>query len=145
MTDHDSDARAGTGRGGFAGTARERAIGAYESALDGVSGAGRRAATGLGEAPFIALAGGLAAGALIAALLPRTSSEARLVRPTARRVKTSARAAYDAARDTGSQRLEELGLSREKGEETIRSLFRSVTDAAKASAEAALDAARDKR
>lgn len=123
---------------------RQRAIEAYESARDSVSGAGRRAASSLGEAPLIALAGGIAAGALIAALLPRTASETRLVRPTARRVKNTARAAYRAAKDTGGERLEELGISRDKGEETIRSLFRGVTDAAKASAEAALDAARTK-
>jgi hypothetical protein len=127
-----------------AGSARQRAINAYESARDSVSGAGRRAVGGLGEAPLIALAGGLAAGALIAALLPRTDSEARLVRPTARRVKDTARAAYRAAKDTGGERLQEAGISREKGEDTIRSLFRGVTDAAKASAEAALDAARNK-
>ena len=119
-------------------SARQRAIEAYENA-------GRRAKDSLGEAPFIALAGGIAAGALIAALLPRTQSEARLVRPTARRVKDSARAAYKAARETGEQQLGELGLSREKGEETIRSLFKGVADAAKASAEAALDSARTKR
>ena len=116
-------------------SARQRAIVAYEDARDRVSGT-------LGEAPLIALAGGLAAGALIAALLPRTETEARLVRPTARRVKTTARAALEAAKDTGTRRLDELGLSREKGEETIRSLFQGVTDAAKASGEAALDAAR---
>ncbi len=119
-------------------SARQRAIDAYESA-------GRRAKDSLGEAPFIALAGGIAAGALIAALLPRTQSEARLVRPTARRVKDTARAAYKAARETGEKQLGELGLTREKGEETIRSLFKGVTDAAKASAEAALDTARTKR
>jgi hypothetical protein len=119
-------------------SARQRAIDAYESA-------GRRAKDSLGETPFIALAGGIAAGALIAALLPRTQSEARLVRPTARRVKDTARAAYKAARETGEQQLGELGLTREKGEETIRSLFKGVTDAAKASAEAALDTARTKR
>ena len=116
---------------------RQRAIEAYESA-------GRRAADGLAEAPFIALAGGLAAGALIAALLPRTASETRLVRPTARRVKDSARAAYKAARETGEQQLGDLGLTREKGEETIRSLLKGVTDAAKASAQSALDTARSK-
>jgi hypothetical protein len=115
---------------------RQRAIEAYESARD-------RAAGTLSEAPLLALAGGLAAGALIAALLPKTETESRLVRPTARRVKDTARAAARAARDTGSQRLEELGLTREKGEETIRSLFEGVTDAAKASAEAALDTARN--
>lgn len=132
-------------RDGLADAARKRAIDTYSSARDSVSGAGRRAADNLAEAPLIALAGGLAAGALIAALLPRTDSETRLVKPTAKRVREGARAAVQAARDTGSEKLEELGLTRERGEDTVRSLFRSVTDAAKASAEAALDAARDKR
>jgi hypothetical protein len=59
-------------------------------------------------------------------------------------VKESARAAFDAARDTGSQRLDEMGLNRTKGEETIRDLIDRLTDAAKASASAAVDAARNK-
>ena len=114
---------------------RQRAIEAYDSARG-------RAVDTLGEAPLLAIAGGIAAGALIAALLPRTNAEARVIRPTARRVKDTAKAAFDAARETGTQRLDELGLSREKGEETIRSLLEGVADAAKASANAALDAAR---
>jgi hypothetical protein len=114
---------------------RQRAIEAYEGARD-------RATDTLGQAPLLALAGGIAAGALIAALLPRTDTETRLVRPTARRVKNSARAAVDAARDTGSQRLDELGLNRQKGEETIRSLLDGLTDAARASANAAAEAVR---
>ena len=117
---------------------RQRAIRAYEDARG-------RATNTLGQAPLIALAGGIAAGALIAALLPRTDAEARLVRPTAKRVKNSARAAFTAARDTGSQRLDELGLSRQKGEETVRSLLEGLTDAAKASANAAVDAVRSER
>jgi len=126
-----------TPTGGITASARQRAIEAYDSARD-------RASDTLGEAPLIALAGGIAAGALIAALLPRTSTEARLVRPTAKRVKETARAAYQAAKDTGTDRLNELGLSREKGEKTIRSLLEGVTDAAKALGQAALDAARNK-
>jgi len=51
-------------------TPRQRAIDAYE-------GARERAAGSLSEAPLLALAGGLAAGALIAALLPRTKAETR--------------------------------------------------------------------
>jgi len=116
-------------------SARQRAIEAYDSTRDRVSDT-------LGEAPLIALAGGIAAGALIAALLPRTRTEARLVRPTARRVKDTARAAFNAAKDTGSGRLDELGLSRENGEKTIHSLIDGLTDAARASGQAALDAAR---
>ena len=122
---------------GFGSSPRQRAIEAYESARD-------RATDTLSEAPLIAIAGGIAAGALIAALLPRSRTEERLVRPTARRVKETARAAYKAARDTGSDRLDELGLNREKGEQTIRDLLKGVTDAARASGQAALDAARNK-
>jgi hypothetical protein len=127
MTDQDNNSS----------SPRQRAIDAYEGARD-------RASDTLGQAPLLALAGGIAAGALIAALLPRSEAETRLVRPTARRVKDSARAAVDAARETGSQRLDELGLSREKGEETIRSLLDGLTDAARASADAAVGAVRNK-
>jgi hypothetical protein len=116
--------------------ARQRAIEAYE-------GARERAVDTLGQAPLLALAGGIAAGALIAALLPRTEAEARAIRPTARRVKNSARAAFDAAKDTGTQRLDELGLTRDRAEETVRNLLEGVADAAKASANAALEAARN--
>lgn len=116
--------------------ARQRAIEAYEEARD-------RAADTLGQAPLLALAGGIAAGALIAALLPRTEAETRAVRPTARRVKNTARAAYEAAKETGTERLDELGLSRDKAEETVRNLLDGLGDAAKASANAAVEAARD--
>jgi hypothetical protein len=122
---------------------RQKAIDAYESARSSVTDAGRRAADSVSDAPLVALAGGLAVGALIATLLPRTETEERLVGPTARRVRQSARAAATAARETGTQRLGELGLSRDKGEETIRSLFGSITDAAKASARAASEAAKN--
>ena len=121
--------------GASAAGSRQRAIEAYDSARERVSET-------LGEAPLIALAGGIAAGALIAALLPRTQAETRAIRPTARRVKETARAAYRAAKDTGAQRLDELGINRSKGEDTIRSLLEGVTDAAKASGQAAIDAAR---
>jgi hypothetical protein len=133
MTDQDNSRTAGTAEGPH--SRRERAIHAYE-------GARNRTTDTLGQAPLLALAGGVAAGALIAALLPRTETETRLVRPTARRVKDSARAAVDAARETGTQRLDELGISREKGSETIRNLLDGLTDAARASAIAAADAVR---
>jgi len=136
MSEYDP-AENGQGRGDASRSPRQRAIEAYENA-------GRRAADGLSEAPFIALAGGIAAGALIAALLPRTQAETRAVRPTARRLRESAKAAADAARETGSQQLQELGITREKGEETLRSLFQGVSEAAKASAQSAFDAAKSR-
>jgi len=126
----------------FADQARQRAIESYEQARDNVADAGKKARESLSDAPLLALAGGIAAGALIAALLPRTDKETELVGPTAKRVKQTARAAAEAARETGTKQLEELGISREKGEQTLRSLLQGMGDAAKASAGAAVDAAR---
>jgi len=54
-------------------SARERAIDAYDQAREGASKAKAKAGQQLGEAPLIALAGGLAAGAVLAALLPKSS------------------------------------------------------------------------
>lgn len=127
---------------GFAENARQRAIEAYEQTRDTASVAGRKAKDSLSEAPLLALAGGIAAGAILAALLPRTEKETELVGPTAKRIKTTVKSAADAARETGAARLKDVGISREKGEETLRSLLQGVGEAAKASAEAAVDAAR---
>jgi hypothetical protein len=122
--------------------ARQRAIEAYGGARDRVTGAGRRASDAFDEAPLIALAGGLAAGALIAALLPRTRTESALLRPVADKVKDGARAAAQAAKDAGQTRLDELGLTPDKGAETIRSILQGAGEAARASAQAALGAVR---
>ena len=131
MTERDSD-----------NSIRQRAVEAYDGVREGVAGAGKRATDGIDEAPLVALAAGLAAGALLAALLPRTQSETRLLRPTADKLTGTARAAAEAAREAGTSRLAELGLTREKGAETLRSIFEGAGDAAKISANAALSAAR---
>src|SRR5690348_1475401 len=104
-------------RGGM----RQRALEAYGSARDSVGSAGRKGVDALEEAPLIALAGGIAAGALLAALLPRTRKEEELLRPVSERLTGTAKAAAGAARDAGTQRLEELGLTRERGMETLKS------------------------
>ena len=109
---------------------RQRAIEAYGNART-------RANDALDEAPLIALAGGLAAGALIAALLPRTRTEERLVRPVANRARETAKSAAQAAKEAGRSRLDELGLTADKGKDVVRSLLDGARDAARASAQAA--------
>ena len=129
---------------GFGASARQRAIDTYESARGRVTGAGRRAGEGIDEAPLIALAGGLAAGALIAALLPRTEAETRALRPVGDRLRGTARDAAQAAKEAGQSRLAELGLTRERGAETLREIFEGASDAARSSAKAAVGAARNR-
>ena len=112
-------------------TPRERAIEAYDNAR-------RRATGGIDEAPLLALAGGLAAGAVLAALIPATRKERELLGPVAGRIKDKAGEAVNAARDAGQARLDELGLTRDKGTETLRTILEGAGDAAKVSAEAAV-------
>jgi hypothetical protein len=121
---------------------RQRAIEAYGSARDRMSGAGRRAEDALSETPLIVLAAGLAAGAAIAALLPRTRAESKLLRPVTDKARETAKTAYSAAKDAGRGRLDELGLTRDRGSDAVRSIIDGARDAAKASAEAAFGTVR---
>ncbi|MDQ3078347.1 MAG: hypothetical protein M3Q83_05845 [Pseudomonadota bacterium] len=123
---------------GVADDIRKRAMKAYDGARDSVSDTGRKAGDALNEAPLIALAGGLVAGALIAALLPRSEGETKLLRPAGKRLAGTAKAAADAAREAGTARLSELGLTREAGAETLRSVLKGAGEAARTSAEAAM-------
>jgi hypothetical protein len=109
---------------------RERAIAAYDSAR-------RKASGSLEEAPLLALAGGLAVGAVLAALLPASRKERELLGPVAGRIKEKAGGAVSAAKDAGQARLDELGLTRDKGTETLRSILDGAGEAARVSAEAA--------
>lgn len=84
--------------------ARERAGSAYESA-------GRRAGEGLDSNPVAFVFGGLALGAIVAALLPRTRREDELLGTAGRRLNDSAREAARAAREAGKGQLDELGLN----------------------------------
>ena len=114
---------------------RQRAIDAYGKARD-------RASDTLNEAPLIALAGGIAAGALIAALLPRTRTEERFVRPVANRARDAARQATQAAKDAGRSRLDELGLTTDRGGDVVRQIIDGAREAVRASAEAAVGTVR---
>ena len=112
-------------------TPRTRAIETYDQAR-------RKAAGGIDEAPLLALAGGLAAGAVLAALIPASRKERELLGPVADRIKDKASDAVSAAKEAGQARLDELGLTRDKGAETLRTIVEGAGDAAKASAEAAV-------
>jgi hypothetical protein len=114
-------------------TPRTRAIAVYDSAR-------RKAGGGIDEAPLLALAGGLAAGAVLAALIPTSRKERELLGPVAGKIKDRAGDAAAAAKDAGRARLDELGLTPDKGTETLRSILEGAGDAAKVSAEAAVAA-----
>lgn len=112
--------------------ARERAGSAYESA-------GRRASEGIDSNPLAAVAGGLALGAILGALLPRTEKEEQLLGPAGRRINDTAREAARAAREAGRQQLDELGLSKEGLRARLDELGDRAAGAARSTAGAAAD------
>ena len=124
--------------------ARERAIDAYDSARERAAEAGARAREGLKEAPLLTLGGGLALGALLAALLPKTRAEGKLLGPVGGRITDTARNAADAAKEAGREKLAELNITRDAGASAVQSLIDGIGEAARTSGKAALDAARNK-
>jgi hypothetical protein len=116
-------------------TARERAIDAYDSARE-------RAREQVGGSPLLALGGGLALGALVGALLPKSKAEERLMGKVGSRITTSARDAYDAAKEAGREKLTELNITRDAGAGAVQSLIDGLGEAARSSGQAAVDAVR---
>ena len=127
---------------GVIDNAREKAIEAYDTARDRALAAGAKAREGIGETPLLALGGGLALGALIAALIPRSKLEDRLIGPTGERIADGAKAAAGAARDAGREKLAELNITRDAGTNAVQSLLKGLTDAARRSGQAAVAAVR---
>jgi hypothetical protein len=72
------------------------------------AGAGRRAGEEIEAYPMAAVAGGLALGALVAAVLPRTEREAELLGSFGTRINDAARDATRSAVDAGRAQVEEI-------------------------------------
>jgi ElaB/YqjD/DUF883 family membrane-anchored ribosome-binding protein len=89
--------------------ARERTSAAYAAARERAGSVGQKTAEALDTTPMIAVAGGLALGALLGALLPRSSREEELLRPVGKRLGETARGAIDSARASARDQIGDLG------------------------------------
>jgi hypothetical protein len=110
--------------------ARERAGSAYETA-------GRRAGDSIDANPVAAVVGGLALGAIVAALLPRTRREDEYLGTVGRRLNDGAREAARAAREAGRGQLDELGLNKDGLRSKLDEFTGRAVGAVKSSAGAA--------
>lgn len=110
------------------------------------SEAARRAKTkavdGVESFPVIALAGGLAIGAMLGALLPRTRQEEELLGTIGGAINDRAKDAVVAARDAGQAKLEELGISQAAAGKQVGKLIESIAQVAESAGSAAVDAVR---
>ncbi len=110
-------------------------------------GAAARAASGkavesAAEYPVAALIGGLAIGAVLGALLPRTRQEEDLLGSLGGALNDKAKGAALAARDAGQAKLGELGISSDAAGKQVGKLIESIAQVAETAGNAAVDAVR---
>lgn len=125
-------------------TSREKAADAYAVAREKARTASKSAADGLDHNPLATLLGGLAIGAAIGALLPRTEREAKVLGAVGEKVRGAAGEAIEAAKGAGRDKLDELGLSRDHAREAMKSLLDGAIAAAGSASAAAIESAKKK-
>jgi ElaB/YqjD/DUF883 family membrane-anchored ribosome-binding protein len=121
----------------------DRVASVYASARERAGETLQNATASLEANPLAALVGGLAVGAALGALLPRSARERDLLAPVGSRIGEAARAALGAARDTGKQSFVDNGLSSDQLREQVNKLVEQALAAAGQAGTAALAAARE--
>lgn len=149
MTNQVNDADNDSGPTGVYGKASEKLSAAYATSVDKIdtarqraADAARRTADGIDQNPVAALVGGIALGAIIGALLPGTRKEAELLGPLGGKVGDAAKTAAQAARETGLDKLDEIGLSRDSVREKVSKIFDEALKVAGETSSAAAQAVR---
>jgi ElaB/YqjD/DUF883 family membrane-anchored ribosome-binding protein len=115
--------------------ARERTSAAFGSASERAGRAAERTSETIDTNPMMALAGGLALGAVLAALLPKTRKEEELLGGYGRKINETAREAARAAKEAGTGKLDELGYNRDNIKQKVDSLRSDAAEIAAAAAQ----------
>lgn len=135
--------------------ARDKATAAYEksktAALAGVDKsrvvtrqAKTKTSEGIDKNPLAIVLGGIALGAIVGALLPRTERETKLLGKAGKKLNKKARKMADAAKLAGMSQVDALGLNGEAMRIQFRELVSKAALAVKAAGQAATDAAKEK-
>lgn len=84
--------------------------------------------------PLALLAGGVAIGAVIGALIPRFARERELLDPVGRKLADRATATVQAVKDTGKAEIDSILPPRDAAKERVSQLIENVLEAAKGAA-----------
>lgn len=126
----------------------DQARDAASDALDTTRETARRAAARAGDEiedyPIAMLAGGVALGAILGAVIPASMRERELLGSTGKRLTAAAAAAAKAARDAGKDELDSLGLNRDAAGREANRLLDGVVKAAGTAGSAAAKAAKER-
>ena len=117
--------------------ARAKAAEAYEK------GKGKTS-DGIDKNPLAIVLGGIAIGAIVGALLPRTERETKVLGKAGKKLNKKARKMAEAAKAAGKDQVESLGLNGDALRLQFRDLVSKAAVAVKAASQAATDAAKEK-
>jgi len=93
--------------------------------------------------PLGIVAGGIALGALVGTLLPRSQKEKELLAPVGKRLAATAVAAVAAARESGKSEFQNLGLTKGGAKDQVKTLLQNVAGAATTAGKAAASAGKN--
>ncbi len=115
----------------------ESARSVRDTAKTRVDDAVQSTAHALDENPFGALAGAIAAGAVIAAMLPATRRELEMLGPLSERLRNTLVDAFDAAKTAGATELTAAGLTMAAASDGVGGMVGKIVKAATAASTAA--------
>jgi hypothetical protein len=118
-------------------TAKTKAIHAKDAAKDSAGKAAKQAVETVESNPIVALVGGLAIGAIAAALLPRTAREDKTLGGIGTTVRNTASNAVKAAKTAGMGQLDTLGITTGAAKDQFRDIVKKIGQAAATASSAA--------
>ncbi len=124
--------------------AKDKAAAALHTSKDKAGELAHKTARTIESNPLGILVGGLVAGVIAGALIPRSAREKELLTPLGKKLGETVRQATQAARETGLRELEDAGLTKDAAKDRAKSLFDDVVKAASNAGLAAAKAATSK-
>lgn len=92
--------------------------------------------------PLAIIAGGIAIGAIVGMLLPKTEREMKALGKAGKKLNKAAKRAAEAAKIAGKEKVDTLGLNQDALRDQFRDLVSKASEAVKAAGKAAADEAR---
>lgn len=92
------------------------------------------------NSPLAMVAGGIALGAIVAALLPKSEREKKVLGGAGRKINDTAKMAAKAAKSAGAAHMVDVGLNSETLREQVKDVFQKGVDTAKTAGKAAKEA-----
>lgn len=124
---------------------RKKADATIRSTRSSAAKVSRRAADGVEHNPLAVMIGGVALGALVGVLLPRSERETKALGSLGRKVNTTAKTAAEAAKKAGKQQLDTLGLSRRAARDQVANLVDKAIATVETAGTAAAKAVRTRK